>query len=303
MFLAAEGNPRFSYWGALTLLVLLASTASPQKAPQDLPQGRAKILLLGTFHFDDAGLDDYKPKYRLDILSDQRQKEISDVLNVLEVFRPNKIAVECLAERQSALDAEFGRYREGNHVRLGPNEIYQLGFRLAGRLGHSRIYAVDAHPAALGPNPTTEALIERARSLGQDELVQRGMQWSQWYEEWYAYEDLLKAKRTILQHLRFLNSPEELRRSLGRYLVAEFEVGGGGDYTGADSKTGWYNRNLRIFSNIERVRAASSDRILVIIGAGHVPILQHLAENAPEYELIPCLDVLGGKINSPQDQR
>ena len=284
-------------------MALLAGTGSTQTAPRDLPQGRAKILLLGTFHFDDAGLDDYKPKYRLNMLSDQRQKEIGDVLNALERFRPNKIAVEWPAERQSALEVEFGKYRNGKQAELGPNEIYQIGFRLAGRLGHSRIYAVDARAAGPGPNLTTEALIERARSLGQAELVQRGTQWSQWYEEWYAYEDLLKTKQTILHHLRFLNSPEELRRAHGRYLVAEFEIGGGGDYTGADSKTGWYSRNLRIFSNIERVRIASSDRILVIIGAGHVPILQHLAENAPEYELIPCLDVLGRMKNSPKNRR
>jgi hypothetical protein len=140
----AKGNPAIRQLGALTLVALLATTASPQKAPKNLPQGRAKILLLGTFHFDDAGLDDYKPKYRLNILSGQRQKEISDVLNALGLFRPNKIAVEWPAERQAALDAEFGKYRKGNQVELGPNEIYQIGFRLAGSLGHSRIYAVDA---------------------------------------------------------------------------------------------------------------------------------------------------------------
>jgi len=301
-----KSNPLIQLRRVLTILALITGAiapAWPQEPPQDLRQGRAKILLLGTFHFDDPGLDDYKPKYRLDILSDQRQEEIDEVLSALAEFHPNKIAVEWPVERQVALDAEYAKYRNASHAQLGPNEIYQIGFRLAARLGHSRIYAVDAHAAALGPNPTTEALIERARALGQDELVQRGTEWSQWYEKWYAYEDLLKTKQTILQHLCFLNSPEELRRSLGRYLVAEFEVGGQGDYTGADSKTAWYNRNLRIFSNIERVRTASSDRILVIIGAGHIPILQHLAENAPEYELISCLDVLGGKTDTPKNPR
>ena len=90
-----------------------------------------------------------------------------------------------------------------------------------------------------------------------------------------------------------MNSPEELRRLHGRYLVAEFEVGGGGDYAGADSRAVWYNRNICIFSNIERLRTAGTDRILVVIGSGHVPILEHLAENAPEYELVPSRDVLG----------
>jgi hypothetical protein len=37
---------------------------------------RAKLLILGTFHFDDGGLDDYKPKHALDVLSEDRQQEI-----------------------------------------------------------------------------------------------------------------------------------------------------------------------------------------------------------------------------------
>jgi hypothetical protein len=89
-----------------------------------------------------------------------------------------------------------------------------------------------------------------------------------------------------------MNSPEYIRHSLSRYLVAEFEVGGGGDYTGADWRTAWYNRNLRIFSNLSRVRTTKSDRILLIIGAGHLPLLLQLAQNALGFESVPVLTVL-----------
>ena len=75
--------------------------------------------------------------------------------------------------------------------------------------------------------------------------------------------------------------------------MAQFEVGGAGDYMGADWRTGWYNRNLRIFSNLLRVRTSRADRILVIMGAGHIPLLLQMAQNAPEFELVPALSVLG----------
>ena len=67
------------------------------------------------------------------------------------------------------------------------------------------------------------------------------------------------------------------------------------NYTGADWRTGWYNRNLRIFSNLLRLRRSSSDRILVIIGAGHVLLLLQMAQTAPEIESIPVLSVLSPK--------
>ncbi len=257
------------------------------------PATQAKVMILGTFHFEDAGLDDYKPKYRLDLLSTGRQREMAALLNCLARFRPNRIAVEWPADHQLALDAKFAEYLASSESAAGPNEVFQLGFRLARRLGHQRIHAVDAKERPeFKVVHTTEELIERARSLGQHDLIERGTRWAQWYEELYRREDQLKTKQSLLQHLRLLNSPEHIRQSMSRYLVAEFEVGGGGDYTGADTRTAWYNRNLRIFSNLLRLRTANSDRILVIVGSGHVSLLLHMAQNAPEFELVPALSVL-----------
>ena len=43
-------------------------------------QPQAKILLLGTFHFQDRGLDKYKPQNNFDVFSQQRQKEIVELV-------------------------------------------------------------------------------------------------------------------------------------------------------------------------------------------------------------------------------
>ena len=160
-------------------------------------------------------------------------------------------------------------------------------------MGHKRVHAVDARERPeFKIVHTTEGLIDHAKALGQNDLIERGTKWAQWYEDLDRWEDELKTKQTLLEHLRLKNDPRYVRHSLSRYLVAEFEVGGGTDYTGADWRTAWYNRNLRIFSNLLRVRTSNSDRILLIIGAGHLPILLQLAESAPEFEAVPVLSVL-----------
>jgi len=266
-----------------------------QSMPAPPESTHAKLMILGTFHFDDAGLDGYKPKYKIDLMSSERQREVVDLLKSLARFRPNKIAVEWPVEHQTALDTEFVKYLAGSEAAIGLNEIYQVGFRLARRLGHQRVYAIDAPERRLLSRPSTEELIQRAKSSGQDELIERGTKWLQWFDELDAWEDELKTRQTLLEHLRLLNRPDYQRFQLGRYLVAQFEVGGGGDYTGPDWRTGWYNRNLRIFSNLLRLRTQSADRILVIIGAGHVPLLLQMAQSAPEFDSVPALSVLGGK--------
>ena len=69
--------------------------------------------------------------------------------------------------------------------------------------------------------------------------------------------------------------------------------GGVGDYFGADGFiSAWYNRNLRIYSNVARLIRTPEERVLLIIGAGHVPILQQLLQSSPVLQLDSLSGVL-----------
>ncbi|MBI2073302.1 MAG: hypothetical protein HYT81_09790 [Gemmatimonadetes bacterium] len=84
-----------------------------------------------------------------------------------------------------------------------------------------------------------------------------------------------------------MNSAEAIRRSHLPYHVAFFTFDGAeGGYAGADFVAGWYDRNLRIFRNLQRITRDPEERILLIIGAGHLPILRFVTQHSPEYELI-----------------
>lgn len=49
----------------------------------------------------------------------------------------------------------------------------------------------------------------------------------------------------------------------------------------------WYNRNLRIFCNIQQLADQEGERIPVLFGAGHVQILEELVDSSPEHEHVP----------------
>lgn len=51
-------------------------------------------------------------------------------------------------------------------------------------------------------------------------------------------------------------------------------------YAGAEMVSKWYERNLKIFSNIQRL-AAKSQRLFILFGAGHLQILREFI-NADE---------------------
>ncbi|MCI0586758.1 MAG: DUF5694 domain-containing protein [Planctomycetes bacterium] len=276
--------------GLLALLIAIGPSARVQEAPPEPPRARARILLLGTFHFDDAGLDDYKPEHRIDILAPERQREIEEVARCLAKFRPTKVAVEAPLSAGERLNERYKTFVAGQSP-LGRNEIDQLGFRVAKAMGHPRVYPVDAEGRRYEPEVD---LRKYAAEKGQlERLTASETPWDEYFNALYRRDDARKARQTIRQTLLDGNREEHVLRGHGAYLVRSFKVGVGNEYPGVDAVTAWYNRNLRIFANLQRITDGPEERILLIIGGGHVPILWHAVEASPEYIRVDVEEVLG----------
>src|SRR5262245_27490442 len=124
----------------------------------------AELLLLGVFHFDDQGLDAYKPRFKVDVTPPGRQRELERLAQQLAAFRPTRIGGEAERNLQPRLDSLYRAYLSGA-FRPGPDEVYQVGFRLAKLVGLSRVHAIDA-PAR--EYMTGDQAREQMASLGLD---------------------------------------------------------------------------------------------------------------------------------------
>ena len=54
----------------------------------------------------------------------------------------------------------------------------------------------------------------------------------------------------------------------------------------------WYNRNLKTFVNLTRITESEDERILLIIGAGHLGFLKQIVEDSEVYHLESPLQYL-----------
>ena len=246
-----------------------------------------RILLLGTFHFQDAGLDEYKPQHGFDALSERRQAEIAEVIDRLDGFDANVVCVERRPDTQDALDQRYKAYRASEWA-LPANEVYQLGFRLAEREGLDGVAAVDAPMRWLEPRSDVERW---ARENDQEEKLASPLRRA-------AYPALVQSDREVdawhlIDTLLSRNAAPRLEASHGGYITERFAVGDGRTYPGVDGfVTTWHNRNLRIFQNILNA-SEPGDNVVVIIGAGHVPLIRHMAQCSPDFELVEVVEVLG----------
>lgn len=247
-------------------------------------QDRIPVLTLGTFHFNFPNLDRVQVAEadQIDVLMPKYQAEIGNLVTKLAEFKPTVIVIERQPKMQNRIDSLYGLYLAGKYE-LKRGEEEQIGFRLAKMMGISKLYCVDEW----GEHYTRIAdLMDR-----EDSEEYKGFERS--FEEHadsamvFDPEDVFKEKG-IIAELKVLNKRENIQKSLGNYLIGPFKYESSPyDYTGVDFESGrWFNRNLRIFRNIQRVPVRSADRILVIFGAGHLNLLNYFFECSPEYLLV-----------------
>ncbi|MCL6642400.1 MAG: hypothetical protein K6T71_03645, partial [Candidatus Bipolaricaulota bacterium] len=216
-----------------------------------------------------------------DVLQPKRQAELETLVMRLARYKPTKILVEVLPEREADLNARYRDYREGRHT-LSQDEVEQIGFRLAKKLNHERLYAVNDY------NETGAKVLEGDpfEKYRQNQAFQRILAEGQ--EQERKMQDRLH-RDGLLPLLLYMNSPEFMQQDHHVYLrLAQLgeEI--------ALWVQWWYGRNLKILLNILRV-TEPGDRLLLIIGSGHGYLLRQMAKESGKLRLIDVRRYLRGE--------
>jgi len=252
---------------------------------------QSKAMVLGVFHFNDAGLDTYKPKHPYNILDANRQDELNILLDKLASYKPTKILIEWnRIKMDSITNIEYQKYLSGEFdLSTKSNEVYQIGFKLAKRMGHERIYCSDATADWFGveldwDNYDMDGYL---KSRNQYEKMVRYN-----FDPLLEYNDSIKTTRTLYEHLLKINEPSDRLKNHQIYLAYILE-GAGDNYLGADNVARWYRRNLRIFSNAYDITDFNKEeRLLLIYGSGHVWQLRQFFKESPDFEYLEVVKYL-----------
>ena len=245
-----------------------------------------KIFLLGTFHFEYPNLDANKvdKSKQVNILSEQKQKELKKLLDYIALFKPTKICIEAPV-KWSAME-KYRMYKTGKKE-LGRDEIQQIAFRLMDRFKLDTVYSVDASTIADDLSESKDSTIIKPYIY--EIFKDYSFKATPYYKKWIEYETEQNLRVPLFDYFTYFNSQKRFLRDYGYYLLGEFK---NGKYNGADAlATYWYDRNLRIFRNIQRITTSPNDRILVLFGAGHISILDQLLKCTPEYNYIKFDDL------------
>ena len=247
------------------------------------------IMILGSGHLANWGAD--RINYRMDdVLAPKRQAELQQLAEQLAGFEPTKIAVEVDERWNAELQEEYNGYLQGN-FQLERHEIHQIGFRLAKQMGHPKVHCVDYlrddsmiredredhltdYSAFAEANNQMHLLGSPAKMEGKITEDEDGTIWI----EPEKYEPIIDMYIQI-------NQDEKIRTNLRDYLRIA-RIGLQEQYPGANWVAHfWYPRNLKTFVNLTRITESENERILLIIGAGHLGFLKQIVEDSEVYHV------------------
>ncbi len=277
-----------------TLIAALGIAAAA--APQTAAPAPVEVMVLGTYHFDNPGLDKVNVKVD-DVLVPRRQRELQALAEAIAKFRPTHVMIE--AQRQGpAYDVEQYRTFTPASLAASRNEIVQIGYRIAALAGLKSVQGIDEQPGPGEPDyfpfGPLQDYAEKHGEAGQIEAMVATLQGEA------KQTEALQTAHSVPWLLQRYNDPASPLASNDFYYAA-LRFGDGEVQPGADLNAMWYLRNAKIFAKLVNV-AKPGDRVLVVYGAGHGYWLRHFAATTPGFrsvDVIPYLKAADAALSSP----
>lgn len=239
----------------------------------------SKIMMLGTFHFDNPELDLVNSS-STDVMLPENQKYLTSLSeHIAHEYRPTKVLVECTSEQQQELDRQYAQFVQGKFS-LPRNETYQLGFRISKLAGLSGVICYDDKSTAWD-----------AENLF-NELKQNGVR-QQEFESLIAKleQHLAQIHKKGMADILIAYNSEEMDLLNKSFYLSINDIGAYSSFSGANSSATWWQRNFKMYANIQYY-SKPAEKVFVIGGQGHIAILRdflQMDQHRNEIDIKPLL--------------
>ena len=213
---------------------------------------KKEIILVGTYHFE-----------QVEELIEKKEKEVIELVDYLADYKPTIVAVEWEKSEDKELNIEYQKSNEDYSF----DEIQQIGFRLAKKLNHEKVYPVN-WVGGISPEDMTELNVSIQDSY--PELLNTMKVFSENAPD-------ISLNTPLVNSFRKLNDNEATKELERMYLSFVTVTDNKEKKIGYDFLNKWFERELMIFKNIVGT-SNSDDRILLIIGSDHLWMLTRLFE-------------------------
>ncbi|WP_262385992.1 DUF5694 domain-containing protein [Hymenobacter sp. BT491] len=268
---------------------MATSAANAQRTRPD----EIQVMVVGFDHLNQL----YNKQPSSDVFSAKKQAELAKLRARLKQFRPDAILLEAEPKEQPEIDSLYALYRSGqlqlSALPTGRSERYQVGFALAKELDLPAPQGVDYYAATsqnlLATGDNIEAFKQGLLKL---QTTSRPLKRLVQHDSLSVYDYIALANTptmvSLIHRVQF-NTPALVTNGAFSATGTNTNDLGKVDlaYVGAHYITLFYNRNLKIYSNILRAQQKTqARRVLVMLGLAHVGVQEELLAANPDYQVV-----------------
>lgn len=244
---------------------------------------KIKVVLLGTFHYG-ATSDRTRTPFP-DLFSEKRQSELALIAKQLVQIGVNKFFLETPVSRQKKQDSLYTAYTSKkltDTVILRDEEI-QIAFRTAA-INNAKLIASDNRQEL----PFDQ--LNEYDKLHEKDTAQPYPFFSVKYP--FTQKQPKLNELPLTEYYIQLNNPYNRQAHMFDYLHYALSYGEDQNFVGEAFALSWYDRNLKIFTNILRNIDIKNDKVIVVLfGSSHTALLRHFFEDHPYFEIVELTQV------------
>ena len=264
----------------ITLLVVFCGLLSFNTYSQD-KTSKIKVLNFGTFHMgatSDASTTEFDER------NEKNRKAVHEIAKKLAEFKPTVLIVERVPEYDDKLKKTYAEYLKKPETRYkNPSEIELLAFEL-GRLSKvTKVYGIDHK---MGYNYRIGSQIKNTV----DSKTYIDFQKDPY--KTFTDKKIDPNKLPLLDKLKLFNNDKFLDFLITANADILTHAGTDNKFEGADEAAKYYQRNLRMYLNLNRVPLNKDDRIFVLMGASHTAFFRDFMSRSPKYEMVDTFKYL-----------
>ncbi|MEL6717408.1 MAG: DUF5694 domain-containing protein [Bacteroidota bacterium] len=244
---------------------------------EETESDKIQVLNLGTFHMGSTS-DQHKTEF--DENDDENKRAVHQIAEKIAAFKPTVIIVELTPKGNVSLQKEYEEYLLDPSMKFDfPSEIELLAYEVGRLTEAKRIYGID-------------------HKMDYDYMINERIDNQIDTATYKHFEKILPEKikemenLTLSEKLKFLNTDS----SLDFFLFVNADIlthtGTKGNFEGADEAAKYYQRNLRMYSNLNRIPLKKEDRIFILMGASHTAFFRDFMSRSTKYEMVNTLSYL-----------
>tara|TARA_R110002051_G_scaffold13808_1_gene45539 strand:+ start:1364 stop:2230 length:867 start_codon:yes stop_codon:yes gene_type:complete len=251
---------------------------------------KIQVLNVGFFHF---GATTDANKVDFDENNAKAQEEVRELSKLLAKFKPTIICLEYTPDIDDKINETYQNFlKNPDKLDTEYGELGMVGYDVARLNKLEKVYGIDNY---IGYNYSVGDFIENSPELSNAIDPETYLEITNNPFKEHPELDALNKNfdsLSLLEKIKLTNNPIMLDYSLNANADKLFYVGIEDNFVGADQAALFYQRNMRIFSNLNRIKMNKTDRVLIIMGSAHSAMLREFIDRSPKFEMVNTLDYL-----------